>query len=220
MSNGNGHRWSKFWWQDHQGDAALRSCSLAARGYWVEMLCVMHGASPVGHLLLNGRQPTHRQMASIAGCSERESKALSDELELAGVFSRTPDGTIYCRRMTRDAAASEEGRKWGKEGGNPALRGGLTPPDKPTHGGRVNGEDNQPPYTQKLEAESEAERPPRSPPVNGGERRPKRKRRESRYGFANLEREAQGPPVIDGKAEDVELVDKFLVVYRGGKPNA
>ena len=67
MSNGNGHRWSKFWWRDHQGDAALRACSLAARGYWMEVLCIMHGATPVGHLLINGRSPNDKQMAAICG---------------------------------------------------------------------------------------------------------------------------------------------------------
>ena len=109
MSNCNGHRWSKFWWRDHQGDAALRACSLAARGYWMELLCVAHEATPIGHVLLNGRVPTYRQKAAIAGCTEKEAQRLEVELEEAGVFSRTDDGTIYSRRMVKDAAQSQAG---------------------------------------------------------------------------------------------------------------
>jgi len=172
MSNGNGHRWSRFWWQDHQGDAALRACTLAARGYWLEMLCVMHTATPVGHLVINGRRPTDRQMAAICGCSEKEARTYTAELEAAGVFSRTDDGTIWCRRMVRDAAASENGRTWGKAGGNPNLKashnrvgkgedlsGGVNPPLNP----KVNGGPN----LQSTEAEAEAEEEPPYPHAVG-----------------------------------------------------
>jgi len=110
MSHCNGHRWSKFWWRDHQGDAALRACSLAARGYWMELLCIAHEATPVGHVLVNGRRPTPRQMAAIAGCSEAQVKRLETELEAAGVFDKLHDGTIVCRRMVRDEEASAVGR--------------------------------------------------------------------------------------------------------------
>jgi len=126
MSNGNGHRWSKFWWRDHQGDAALRACSLAARGYWMELLCVAHEAEKVGHVLINGKKPNGRQLAAIAGCTEREAKKLEAELEEAGVFSRLPDGTIYSRRMVKDAAASEAGREHIDKRWN-----GAKPPDPP-----------------------------------------------------------------------------------------
>jgi hypothetical protein len=170
MSNCNGHRWSKFWWRDHQGDAALRACSLAARGYWMELLCVAHEANPVGHVLLNGRKPTARQIAAITGSTEKEAKKLEAELEEAGVFSRLPDGTIFCRRMVRDAATSDAGRehiakRWNGEKSthppnSPPNRG---PTDRPTR--QPNGEANReatsdpesPPITKKLEVESEEE---------------------------------------------------------------
>ena len=166
MSNGNGHRWSKFWWQDHQGDAALRSCSLAARGYWVEMLCIMHAAAPVGHLLINGRQPTTRQMAAICGCTEKEAKSYAAELEAAGVFSRIADGTILCRRMVRDTAASDAGRehiakRWeAPKTTDPPNRGANREPTRePTRkpNGGATSFPTSPPITQKLEADSELE---------------------------------------------------------------
>lgn len=131
MSNGNGHRWSKFWWRDWSGEMALRMCSLAARGFWMELLCVMHEGTPTGYLTINGRAATHRQMASWAGCSEREAKRYEAELEAAQVFSRTEAGVIYCRRMAREAEAEAEAREtwraYGETGGNPKIARGTVP---------------------------------------------------------------------------------------------
>ena len=116
-------RWAKFWWQDWQRDPALRMCSLAARGAWIEMLCLMADADPVGHLLVNGRSPNMRQLSAVLGCSEREASKLVSELEENGVFSRSEDGTIYSRRMVRDKAISDEAAANGKKGGNPNITG-------------------------------------------------------------------------------------------------
>jgi hypothetical protein len=112
------HQWLKFWPQDWQRDPALRICTLAARGLWIELLSLAHDAKPYGHILVNGRQPNNKQMAAVAGCTEAEVAALLAELEEAGVFSKTPDGTIYSRRMVRDAESSQAGRsaagkRWG-----------------------------------------------------------------------------------------------------------
>ena len=153
-------RWAKFWWQDWQRDPALRMCSLAARGAWIEMLCLMADADPVGHLLVNGRSPNMRQLSAVLGCSEREATKLVTELEENGVFSRTDDGTIFSRRMVRDKAISDEAAANGKKGGNPNITGkakrkvkgesaeGLTPSLKA----------DTTPALKHQEAEAEAER--------------------------------------------------------------
>jgi len=44
--------------------AALRACSLSARGLWIDMLSFMHQGSPYGHLTLpatgkDGEKDTH-----------------------------------------------------------------------------------------------------------------------------------------------------------------
>ena len=100
-----------------QGDAALPGrCSLAARGYWMEVLCVMHGAAPVGHLLINGRSPTNRRSSAICpAAAEKEVKSPHGRVggRRGHCSSRSPDGTIWCRRMVRDAAESGAGRSWG-----------------------------------------------------------------------------------------------------------
>ena len=143
MSNGNGHHWSKFCWRDHMADPALCDCSLAAKGFWIGILALMHESTPVGHLAIDGKPVTVNRMASYVRCTVRQAEKALGELEAAGVFSRTPDGTIYSRRMVRDAEAAETARAWGKAGGNPNLKpkpngashgppepGGVNPPVK------------------------------------------------------------------------------------------
>ncbi|MFC3706057.1 hypothetical protein ACFOOL_14990 [Devosia honganensis] len=114
--------WFKFFPTDWRSDPKLRMCGLAARGLWIEMLALMHEATPYGHLLVSGLAPTDAQLAVLVGTSPDQIPALCGELESAGVFSRTKEGVIYSRRMTRVAKKSAIARKNGKNGGNPTLR--------------------------------------------------------------------------------------------------
>ena len=139
MPKSNTYRWSKFFWSDWSSEPALRLCSLAARGLWMELLCMAFEGTPRGHVTINRRAATVRQIARIAGVTERECKGHLQELEEAGVFSRTPNGVIYCRRMVRDAEMAETGREYGLRGGNPALLkgrdGAVAPRARPITGG-------------------------------------------------------------------------------------
>lgn len=166
-------RWIKFWPQDWQRDPALRVCSMASRGLWMEALCIMHDAEPCGHLVMNGKPVTSKQLAAIVGAPEKEVVRLLAELEDAGVFSRTDAGVVYSRRMVRDAAASEDGKRhigkrWTKKDGgdNPGA-----PPNSPpnrSNGKTLIGE----PVGDLIhqEAEAEAEAPPNPPGGDGGGR--------------------------------------------------
>jgi hypothetical protein len=107
----------------------LRLCSIGARGLWAEMMCIMHDAERYGSLLVNGRRIDKKQLAGLAGVSEKECSALLLELEGNGVFSRDEDGTIYSRRMRRDFEKAIKDKENGKGGGNPKLKGGVNPPD-------------------------------------------------------------------------------------------
>ena len=115
----------------------LRLCSIGARGLWTEMMCIMHAAEPYGSLLVNGKRIDKKQLAGLAGISEKECVFLLLELETNGVFSRDEDGTIYSRRMRRDHAKAVKDKENGRGGGNPTLKAGVNPPDNPT----VNGGD-------------------------------------------------------------------------------
>lgn len=123
----------KFYPADWRADAMLRLCSISARGLWCEMMCLMHEADPYGSLLVNGKRIDKKQLAGLAGISEKECSALLIELEGNGVFSRDPDGAIFSRRMRRDFEKAARDKANGKGGGNPKLKGGVNPPD--------NGED-------------------------------------------------------------------------------
>jgi hypothetical protein len=158
-ANGNGHHWSKFCWRDWQHDRELRSCSLEARGYWMECLAAMHEGTPIGHLTLNGKPMTRREMAVNAGVSLRVSDRNLAELLAKGVASLSETGTIFCRRMVRDAEQSEAGRqavskRWDKK-------------DNSKHEPNPNREPNRrptpDPNTKSLESESELES--KTPPV-------------------------------------------------------
>ncbi|WP_144445568.1 hypothetical protein [Inquilinus limosus] len=112
--------WMKFFPSDWQADQLLGMCSLAARGLWMEMLAIMHRADPHGHLLVNGKKPSDEQLAALARAPVDQVRALTHELEEAGVFSRSRNGTIYSRRMTTD-------EKKRKDGETAALTGGSVP---------------------------------------------------------------------------------------------
>ena len=128
--------WYKFYPTDWQSDPALRMCNLAARGLWIEMLCLMHKAHPYGHLLVNGQSPTDTQLGVLVGAPPDQVAAMLGDLEIAGVFSRTRAGVIYSRKMSRMAKMAASARKNGRKGGNPSLRketgnsSSDNPPDK------------------------------------------------------------------------------------------
>lgn len=122
--------WLKFYPSDWRADPALRMCSLAARGLWMEMLCLMHEAVPRGSLLINGQPVNEKQLAALCGVSLRDVVTCLAQLGTAGVFSREDNGTIYSRRMRRDQEKAERDKANGKAGGNPTLKAGVNPPDK------------------------------------------------------------------------------------------
>lgn len=122
--------WLKFYPSDWRADPALRTCSIAARGLWVELLCVMHEAEPYGSLRVNGTPVSERKIAGLAGVSIDEAVSLLNELEEAGVFSRDEAGAIFSRRMQRDKAKADADKANGKRGGNPKITDGVNPPVK------------------------------------------------------------------------------------------
>lgn len=113
----------QFYPGDWQHDAALRSCSVAARGLWIEMMCVMHQAEPYGTLSLNGDAIDVQQLARMVGAGAKETARWLAELEAAGAFSRDANGRIYSRRMVRDERVRNVRAEAGKLGGNPDLLG-------------------------------------------------------------------------------------------------
>lgn len=107
----------KFFPRDWMGDDAARLCSLAARGLWIDMLCLMHSAPRRGYLQTATGSPLPlEQIARMAGCSTDEATRLLSELETAGVYDCTEHGLIYSRRMVREAGVSQVRSETGRRG--------------------------------------------------------------------------------------------------------
>ncbi len=136
--------WMRFYTADWRGDAGLRAVGYAARGLWMDMLSLMHEATPYGHLVLNGQALDATRLAARLGGTAKEVEQLLQRLDAEAVFSRTPDGAIFSRRMVHDADKAERDRVNGKGGGNPALakQGKVKTPDNTEGNGGVNPQDN------------------------------------------------------------------------------
>lgn len=115
----------QFYPSDWRKDSGLRLCSLAARGLWVELMCIAHESEEYGKLKQNGRGFSHKTLAKLVGLSPQTTLKLLKELEENGVFSRDEDGAIYSRRMVRDEELRKIRVEAGSKGGNPILLGNL-----------------------------------------------------------------------------------------------
>lgn len=107
------------------------------------MLCIAAEADPIGTLVVNGEPLSVADIARMTGGTVTEVATLLDELDRNGVLSRDRNGTIYNRRMVRDAKRAKIARKNGKLGGNPTLRKDKQnrPLDNPSDKAWVNGGD-------------------------------------------------------------------------------
>jgi hypothetical protein len=116
--------WFKFFGRDWQSDESLGLCSMAARGFWMELICLMHRSPRYGYLLgRDGTPPTDADLAILTrSASPREVRRLSEELRRNGVCNRDSAGVYYSRRMVRTAEKSARLRYFGSLGGNPLLR--------------------------------------------------------------------------------------------------
>lgn len=114
--------WMKWYPSDWRSEPALRMVSRSARSLWVDMLGLMHEAEPYGELRLNGKALKPAGLAALLGDRVSDVSRWLLELEVAGVFSRREDGTVFSRRMERDRANSLKKRENGLQGGNPVLK--------------------------------------------------------------------------------------------------
>lgn len=111
----SGTTWGKWFWSDWMSDPGVRVSSYAARGLWMDMLCI--AAENDGFVAVKGKPLSPREIARATGGEEAEVAGLIDELEKNGVFSRDKRKCIYSRRMIRDEKKSRIARENGKKGG-------------------------------------------------------------------------------------------------------
>lgn len=87
----------------------------------MDMISIMHQGNPYGHLTVSNKPMSTDALARIVGATPEETGRLLTELEEVGIFSRTDEGVIYCRRMIRDNRNRIMRGLNGGKGGNPAL---------------------------------------------------------------------------------------------------
>jgi hypothetical protein len=132
----------QFYPKDWRSDIELQSCSLEAKGLWIELLCIMHQGTPYGYLTTNtGDKPTDNQIAKWVGIHPVKYRKLLTELLHRKVAKTDEQGRIYCKRMLEDQRLREIRRQAGLKGGNPILvkqkdnhvgYPACTPPPSPT----------------------------------------------------------------------------------------
>jgi hypothetical protein len=86
--------------------------SISARGFWFELLLIMHSSPRRGYLLNADSSPiTREQIQRKLHLTTDEVTALDRELVEAGVYTRTQDGIVFSRRMVREESKKADWRK-------------------------------------------------------------------------------------------------------------
>lgn len=114
--------WFQFFASDWLANANLRRCSLAARGMWADMLCLMHECEERG-VLISGNVPwSDEDVAAAVGGDTTANLTVLRELLEKRVAKRDNRNAIYSSRMVRDEAKRRKCAEAGKRGGgNPVL---------------------------------------------------------------------------------------------------
>jgi hypothetical protein len=105
--------WFQFETVAWRGDANLRTCSALSRAVWLEMMLVMHEAEPRGYFVQRGGTRLDMDLKSfskISAYSVGSIKRAIAELDVKRIFSRTPEGVIFSRKMVRDEKRREADR--------------------------------------------------------------------------------------------------------------
>jgi hypothetical protein len=135
----------QFYPNDWKADDALMSCSLAAQGLWIYMLCVMHYSNPYGHLVNRSGHPMPmEQLAKLARTTIAEVDEMIAELADSEVFSLTDQGVIFSRRMAEDGAKYNAFVAAGKRGGLAKSKGGVASKEVAKSKGGVGSETYSP----------------------------------------------------------------------------
>lgn len=113
----------QFYPGDWLRSADLRSCSIGARGLWIDMICLMHEGSPYGYLKVGSKVILLPTLSQMVGLTTHEAEGYLSELKEAGVASVDDAGCLFSRRMVRDEKVRQARASGGILGGNPALTG-------------------------------------------------------------------------------------------------
>lgn len=100
-----------FYPGDWLKDPELRSCSPAARGVWIDIICLMSQCKEIGVLSTDGVAWNEERIARAVGGSDiAVTKALQELIE-GGVLKRDRRGFFYSKRLIEIANEREKWRK-------------------------------------------------------------------------------------------------------------
>lgn len=206
----------QFYPADWRKDVELRSCSIAARGLWMDMLCIAHECEPYGHLTINGKAMTAAQIAGQVGLTPAQTSKLIAELKDNGVARVTREGVIYSKRMVDDedlrnrrAAGGKEGAEHGIKGAEAGSKGGRPKKSKGGFETPLPGLEEPPPSSSSSSSTSvDTPQPPK-----GGCRRfeefwtawPKSERKQDKVKCAEKWRRGDLDSLADVVLADIEL---------------
>lgn len=129
----------QFYPGDWLKDPNLRRCTHAAKGVWVDILCLMHESQERGYLATSGVAWSDEDIALAVGGDKSIVLACITELTLKGVAKRDARGALYSKRMVSDERKRRLCSDAGKKGGNPALLAKNSPTLKGQDKGEVKG---------------------------------------------------------------------------------
>lgn len=101
----------QFYPGDWMKDPDLRRCSLAARGVWVDMLCLMFECEQRGVLATGGSPWSRTDVAQAVGGNGDVTLRCIDELVAKGVCKVREDGALYSKRQVEDEEKRAETRQ-------------------------------------------------------------------------------------------------------------
>jgi hypothetical protein len=164
----------QFYPKDWRDEQSLRLCSMAARGLWIDLMCLMHASERYGHLEVAGKPMTVEQIARLLGEQSKDVKRWLAELVDNQVCSTTAEGVIYSRRMVRDEVVREKRAAGGEAGSEHGIKGA----EHGAKGGRPSGGRgvSKPPLVLATE-------PPKEPPPS------------SAFAFASASASEKQPPI-------------------------
>lgn len=92
-------------------DTALRTCSCAARGLWMDILCLMYEVPPYGQLKVGEKTILVPDSDRLAGEPVELVEGWLDELILAGVCSTDEHGCVVINPLQRGSEGAPKGGK-------------------------------------------------------------------------------------------------------------
>ena len=113
-----------FFGTDWLTDNGVRSVGLAARGLWMDVLCIMYESPRRGYLSVVLDKPmTHAQLSRMVGADKSEVIDLLEELNQANVYSVDDNSVIFSRRMVSDETKRAVKSRSGKVGAQVRWQG-------------------------------------------------------------------------------------------------